>query len=372
MIPEIIAEFGQRVLLVTGSSFFDTSVPGQGILQALDRFDLFRLSVPGEPSPSLVDDAVREFHPEQIDVVLAIGGGSAIDAGKAIAGLVCLGHSVMEYLEGVGKGLDYHGPSVPFVAVPTTAGTGGETSKNAVLSVQGAGGFKKSFRHEKLVARSIIVDPELSLSCPPGLTAACGMDAFTQLLESYVSTKASPMTDVLAESGIKKVRDCLLAAVLKGDTDIETRTGMSYAAFVSGLTLANAGLGSVHGLASPLGALFPIPHGVVCGTLVAEATRINIEAMQSREVDNPALEKYANVGRWLSGENSLNSDVARERLQETLKKWTKSLEMKRLSTYGVSADDVPEIVTNSRGSSMQTNPVLLTDAEIAATVTARL
>jgi len=367
-----LRELGQRVLLVTGSSSFDSSALGQELLQALAHFEIFHLSVPGEPSPSLVDDAVREFHPEQIDVVLAIGGGSAIDAGKAVAGLLYLGHSVMDYLEGAGKGLDYRGPSVPFVAVPTTAGTGGETSKNAVLSVQGAGGFKKSFRHEKLVARSIIVDPELSLNCPPGLTAACGMDAFTQLLESYVSIKASPMTDVLAESGIKRVCNSLLAAFLKGDTDIEARTGMSYAAFVSGLTLANAGLGSVHGLASPLGAFFPIPHGVVCGTLVAEATRINIAAMQSREGDNPALGKYANVGRWLSGDNSLNSDVARKKLQEILNNWTKFLEMKRLSVYGVSKGDIPEIVINSRGSSMRTNPVLLTDEEVAVIVTSRL
>jgi alcohol dehydrogenase len=372
VIPDILTPFGRRILLITGSTSLESSPPGQGILQSLEPFDLFRFSVAGEPSPSLVDDAVRAFHPEQIDAVLAIGGGSVIDAGKAIAGLLSIGHSVMEYLEGVGRGLAYHGPSIPFVAVPTTAGTGGETSKNAVLSVQGEAGFKKSFRHEQLIAKAIVVDPELTLSCPPELTAACGMDALTQLIESYVSSKANPMTDALAESGIKKVRDCLMRAYENGKTDIEARAGMSYAAFVSGLTLANAGLGSVHGLASPLGAFFPIPHGVVCGTLVAEATHINMEAMLTREPDNPALGRYADIGRWLSGDPGLSDRVARERLLEILRGWTETMKLPHLSVYGVRGKDVDRIVANSRGSSMQTNPVLLSDEEIAAIVVARL
>jgi len=373
LVPEIMKQYGQRVLLVTGGRSFDESSMCRNLLGSMEKgLRVMRLRVQGEPSPSLVDDAVMEFRPEQIDVVLAIGGGSAIDAGKAIAGLLSTGHSAMDFLEGVGKDLKYHGPSVPFVAVPTTAGTGGETSKNAVLSVPGQGGFKKSFRHEQLVARVIIVDPELNLSCPESVTAACGMDAFTQLLESYVSIHASPMTDVLAESGIRRVCESLIPAFEQGDTDIKARTGMSYAAFISGLTLVNAGLGSVHGLASPIGAFFPVPHGVVCGTLVAEATRVNIKAMQDREPGNPALVRYADVGRWLAHDDGLDEDAARRRLLETLVEWIEKLDLQRLSGCGISEDDVPLIVANSRGSSMRTNPIVLTEDEIAEIVRARL
>jgi len=373
LVPEIMKRYGQRVLLVTGGRSFDESSMCRNLLGSMEKvLRVMRLRVQGEPSPSLVDDAVMEFRPEQVDVVLAIGGGSAIDAGKAIAGLLSTGHSAMDFLEGVGKDLKYHGPPVPFVAVPTTAGTGGETSKNAVLSVPGHGGFKKSFRHEQLVARVIIVDPELNLSCPESVTAACGMDAFTQLLESYVSIHASPMTDVLAESGIRRVCESLVPAFERGDSDIEARTGMSYGAFISGLTLANAGLGSVHGLASPIGAFFPVPHGVVCGTLVAEATRVNINAMQDREHENPALVRYADVGRWLAHDAGLDEDAARNRLLETLNKWIEKLDLQRLSDYGISEDDVPLIVANSRGSSMRTNPIALTEDEIEEIVRARL
>ncbi len=374
VISEVLARFGGRVLLVTGAGSFDASDCCQEILASLDKagFELQRLRVDGEPSPSLVDDAVQEFRTLQPDSVLGIGGGSAVDAAKAIAGLLSLGHSVMEYLEGVGRGKAYPGPSLPFVAVPTTAGTGGETSKNAVLSVQGEGGFKKSFRDDQLVAHSIIVDPELSLNCPPDITAACGMDAFTQLLESYVSGKASPMTDALAMSGMKMLRDSFMRACRQGSEDIEARAGMAYAAFISGLTLANAGLGSVHGIASPLGACFPIPHGVACGTLVAAASKVNIHAMLERDPGNPSLGKYADIGRIFCEDATLDDADARKHLLDTLQAWTAELELPRLGVYGISSGDIPRIVAGSRGNSMQTNPVVLDDEEISAILDSRL
>ncbi len=372
MLPDILSQFGGRMLLVTGEASFDRSDRCTEILQALnEHFDIMRLRVSGEPSPSLVDEAVQEFRTMQPDAVLSVGGGSAIDAGKAIAGLLPLGHSVMEYLEGVGRGSAYPGPSLPFVAVPTTAGTGGETSKNAVLSVRGEGGYKKSFRDEKLVAHSIVVDPELSLECPADITAACGMDAFTQLLESYVSSQASPMTDALALSGMTYIRDCFLKACRNG-SDIGARTGMAYAAFISGLTLANAGLGSVHGMASPLGAFFPIPHGVACGTLVAEAARMNIHALLKRDAEHPALGKYADVGRLFHRNPTLDDTEARERLLAMLGAWTDELKLPRLGDYGMTRDDVPHVVAGSRGNSMRTNPVELTDSEITSILVARL
>ncbi len=369
---ELIAAFGSRVLLVTGASSFDQSECCRQLEQALSsQFELKRFKVSGEPSPTIVDQAVAEFGPFSPGCVVAIGGGSAIDAAKAIAGLLPSGDSVLEYLEGVGKGRDYQGPSTPFVALPTTAGTGGETSKNAVLSEVGENGYKKSFRHEMLVARDIILDPELTLACPADITATCGMDAFTQLLESYVSSKANPMTDAMALSGLVQVRDCLLRVVEDGD-DLEARAGMLYASSISGLTLANAGLGSVHGLASPLGAFFPIPHGAVCGTLLFDATRINIRSLKDREPDSVALKKYAEVGRMFARQESLDDDAAREALLGIIQSWSGRLRMPPLSHYGVAEVDIERVVAGSRGNSMQTNPVLLSDAEIAEIIRRRL
>ncbi|MDX8407439.1 MAG: iron-containing alcohol dehydrogenase, partial [Mariprofundaceae bacterium] len=265
---DIVQGYGDRVLLVTGSRSFDALPVYQQLLKELQAScQVERVRVSGEPSPQLVDDAVKTFHAWQPAAVVAIGGGSSVDAAKAIAGLLPSGDSVMNYLEGVGEGKLYQGHATPFIAMPTTAGTGGETSKNAVLSVIGREGFKKSFRHEALVPAHNILDPELTVSCPPEVTAACGMDAFTQLLESYVSCKANPMTDALCLSGLQRIRSGLLQAFRQGE-DLSARADMLYASSISGLTLANAGLGSVHGLASPLGAFFPIPHGVACATLL--------------------------------------------------------------------------------------------------------
>ncbi|PIW49620.1 MAG: alcohol dehydrogenase [Zetaproteobacteria bacterium CG12_big_fil_rev_8_21_14_0_65_54_13] len=367
----LIAAFGNRLLLVTGGTSFDRSPRACMLLESLQqRFELKRLRVGGEPSPQLVDDAVAAFAAWQPQCVVAIGGGSTIDAAKAIAGLLPTGDSVMAYLEGVGQGKTYGGEATPFIALPTTAGTGGETSKNAVLSVIGENGFKKSFRHEKLVARAIILDPELSLGCPATISAACGMDALTQLLESYLSTDANPMTDALALSGLEYLRDALIPAVEQGD-DLAARAGMLYASSISGLTLANAGLGSVHGLASPLGAFFPIPHGVVCGTLVAAAVRQNIELLSTGEPLHPALAKYAVAGRLMLNRQDLSDQDAITGLMSLLDAWTERLHMPQLSAFGITVADIPHIVAHASGG-MKTNPVQLTAAQAAALLVSRL
>jgi len=333
------------------------------------------IAVPGEPSPELVDQTVIQFRSDVFDAVIGIGGGSALDAAKAIAGLLKPGNSVMDHLEGVGPELAYQGPNTPFIAIPTTAGTGSEATKNAVLSVQGEVGFKKSFRDEKLMAEYALIDPDLLASCPTTAVAANGMDAFTQLLESLVSTKANPLTDALAISGIQHVRDSLLPWYeQKEGENVQFRSGMAYAALLSGITLAQAGLGSVHGLASPLGAFFPIPHGVVCGTLLAEATRINIEALRARQPESPALAKYAQVGHLLAQGKADHKDdeKALASLLRHLQDWTQRLDLPRLGQFGVTEADLPRIVAHSRGSSMRTNPIALRDDEIAAIVRARL
>lgn len=375
-LPEIVSGYGRRALLVTGGRSLRASgnwkLLEDGLRDAGIAWEALAVEI--EPSPQLVDEAVAAFRFKRIEVVIGIGGGSVLDAAKAIAGLLTPGNSVMDHLEGVGREIPYAGPATPFIAVPTTAGTGSEATKNAVLSVHGANGYKKSFRDDRLVAQVAVVDPELLAGCPPEIMAANGMDAFTQLLESYVSKNANPFTDALAVSGMEAVREGFFAA-WKGGDGAEAKRGrarMSYAALLSGVTLAQAGLGSVHGLASPLGAFFPIPHGVVCGTILAVATEVNLRALRERAPDSPALEKYARIGALLSDELPRDREEALSTLVEKLVEWTERLNLRRLGDYGVTENHVAKLVANARGSSMKTNPVLLSDAEIAEIARRRL
>jgi len=373
-VPALAAQYGRRALLVTGAHSFVHSPHHGMLLDGLRQagMDWESFVVAGEPSPQLVDEAAARFRAANVEVVIGIGGGSVLDAAKAIAGLLRIPNPVLDFLEGVGPELPYSGPAVPFIAAPTTAGTGSEATRNAVLSVQGAQGFKKSFRHEKLVPEYAVLDPSLLASCPAALIAANGMDAFTQLLESYVSLKANPFTDALALSGIRLVRDSLFAWYEQTPEVPQARGAMLYAALLSGIALAQAGLGSVHGLASPLGAFFPIPHGVACGTLVASCTAINVRALRERAPGSPALAKYAHVGKVLARTMRLDDDAGLERLVDTLADWTRRLELPRLSGYGMNVADIPRVVAHSRGSSMKTNPLVLTDGEVAESLAARL
>ncbi|RDH85026.1 MAG: alcohol dehydrogenase [endosymbiont of Galathealinum brachiosum] len=372
-LPELCSQYGKHILLVTGARSFKSSLAYSRLLDDCKKrsLQISECSIPGEPSPQMVDDIVNEFRASSIDVVLGIGGGSVLDAAKAIAGLLKLSDSVLDYLEGVGHELTYKGPAIPFIAAPTTAGTGSEATKNAVLSVQGENGFKKSFRDDKLVAEYAVIDPELLSTCPKDIIAANGMDALTQLIESYVSTRSNNMTDALALSGIRSVRDSILA-LYGHEVNDDAQDKMAYASLMSGICLAQTGLGSVHGLASPLGAFYPMPHGVVCGTLVAEAADMNIHIMLQREPRNPALDKYAVLGDILTQERYKNKHLSWEALCGTLLGWTKVMQLPRLSKFGVTEDGLDKVVAHSRGSSMQTNPVVMTDAEIRELLLRRL
>jgi alcohol dehydrogenase len=373
-VPEIAASFGTRALLVLGRQSFQASSHWTPLERELQKRGLSWevLTIEGEPSPEMVDRSVDALRYDDIELVIGIGGGSVLDAAKAVAGLLRVNRSVLDYLEGVGPELPYEGPAVPFIAVPTTAGTGSEATKNAVLSRQGPDGFKKSFRHEMLVPEYAVVDPDMLASCPSELIAANGMDALTQLLESYVSLRSNAFTDALAWSGLTAVRDCLLPWYRDPASAASAREGMAYGALVSGITLAQVGLGSVHGLASPLGALFPIPHGVVCGTLVGEATEINIRAMEQREPENPGLTKYARVAELLCQRQFSDPSGARAALVELLRDWTEQLGLPGLNKYGVEEQDLERLVARSRGSSMKTNPIVLSDDELTILLRSRL
>ncbi|AXY42711.1 iron-containing alcohol dehydrogenase [Halomonas sp. JS92-SW72] len=370
-LPALIARYGRRVLLVTGRRSFIESPRWPELQAALRELGVAwdHVSVTGEPSPGLVDEIVASHRDAGIEAVVAIGGGSALDAGKAVAGLLRTGTSVMDHLEGVGRGLPYSGPAVPLIAVPTTAGTGSEATRNAVLSVPGPEGFKKSFRDDQLVARVAVVDPDLLAGCPAEQLAANGMDAFTQLLESYVSTGASPFTDALAWSGMQAFQRGFWSVMEGGP---EGRPDLAYASLISGITLAQAGLGSVHGLASPLGAFFPAPHGVVCGTLLAEATATNIAALRQQAANGDALRKYARVGRLLAASPEQEDPAACDALVATLRDWTDRLAMPRLRTFGMQESDVPRVVVHARGGSMATNPLVLSDKALTALLASRL
>jgi alcohol dehydrogenase class IV len=373
-IPELLQRYGKHVLLVTGGRSFPDSERFAQLQSSLRTrgITLDVVRVAGEPSPREVDEAVAAFGDAAIDVVLAIGGGSALDAGKAIAGLLRVGQPVEDFLEGVGPELPYPGPAVPLIAVPTTAGTGSEATRNAVLSVRGEGGYKKSFRDDQLVAEYAVVDPDLLASCPPAVIAANGMDALTQLIESMVSLRANRFTDALAEDGLRAARDGLMPWFEAAGDMSKARENMAYAALVSGITLAQVGLGSVHGLASPLGAFYPIPHGVACGTLVARATEVNLAVLREREPENIALARYARVAEILCRQSFGDRESAWQTLLNLLADWTRRLDLPRLSAFGVRQQDLDRVVANSRGSSMRTNPVVLTDDEIRGVLEPRL
>lgn len=375
-VPALARSYGTRALVLTGARSFTAAPHGRAFFAALEQAGVSHVTerISGEPSPEGVDTLVARHRHQRPDVVIGVGGGSVLDAAKAVAGLLIPGNSVMDHLEGVGRNVPYRGPAVPFIAVPTTAGTGSEATKNAVLSRPGPDGFKKSFRDDLLVAQWAVVDPELLAGCPPEQIAANGMDAFTQLLESYVSARAGAFTDALAWDGMQKVRDGLFAAHAGGSSEAAAagRAAMAYASLLSGVTLAQAGLGSVHGLASPLGAFFPIPHGVVCGTLLAAAAAANITALRARQPDHPALAKYARVGALLAGRPPGDTEQDLDTLVAVLSEWVERLAIPRLGAFGVRETDIPRIVAHSRGSSMRTNPIVLTDEEIAGILRERL
>ena len=375
-LPALAAGYGRRALLVAGARSLRASVHGRALQEsfAAQGLAVTTMTVQGEPSPELVDQAVREHRARGIDVVVGIGGGSALDAAKAIAALLPSGRPVMDHLEEVGRGVPFEGPTVPFLAAPTTAGTGSEATRNAVLSRRSPSGFKRSFRHEALVAQWAVVDPDLLETCPRELMAADGFDAVTQLLESYLSPRAGSFTDALAEHGLVTAREGLLPWY-EGSGDPRTaRAAMAYAALLSGITLAHAGLGVVHGLSAPLGAGFPLPHGVACGALLAPATAANVAALRARDPEGPALARYARAWAILAGERGAapRPDDAPERLVSLLEAWAARLEMPRLGRFGVGGADVQRIVEGGRGGSTRTNPIVLTDEEMAGILRARL
>ena len=302
--------------------------------------NFYEVIVESEPSPDLVDEITEEFREKAIHCILSIGGGSVIDAGKAVSAMVPQEGSVLDYLEGIGK-RKHNGVKVPFIAVPTTSGTGSEATKNAVLSSVGKKGYKRSIRHDNLFADAAIIDPELTVSCPPGITAGCGMDALAQLIESYISVNASPFTDALVESALGCAGAGLVESFIDGE-NIDARSNMSYAAYVSGVALANAGLGTVHGIAGPMGGIYNIPHGAACGAITPYIMEEIVRGLKNAgEPGKLPLQKLSRAGKILSLKDPDAGDLSRaEDLIEKLFELKNTLKIRGLGYYGLKENDL--------------------------------
>jgi len=369
---ELAAELisrGNRILLLTGSSSIHNSGHGDEIINALKaaNLELEHEVIAHEPSPALSDQIVSKYRSSGTQVVVAVGGGSVMDAGKAISAMIPVDGSIRDYLEGVGE-KKHPGHKIPFIAMPTTSGTGSEMTKNAVISEVGEEGFKKSLRHENFIPELALIDPEMMLSCPTKLTAASGMDAFSQLLESYLSTKANPMTDALALQGLKQIKRYLLRAFLEGEQNLEARSGMALAAMFSGITLAHAGLGLVHGFASPLGGFYHIPHGVACGSLMAPVFATTIDNLQD-QAEHPAIKKLIIISKVFADFKYKQDMEYLQAFKEKLIHITTLLEVPLLSDYGLNEEGIQKVVDCT---SHKNHPVKLSNDQLINALKVRI
>jgi alcohol dehydrogenase class IV len=356
-IGERARQMGSRALIVTGRS----DAPSADVIASLNASGLLLLRWPVDGEPTIVSAraAVEAATQHRADVVVACGGGSAIDLGKAVAALLANHGDPLDYLEVVGRGQALTERSVPFIAVPTTAGTGAEVTRNAVLSVPEER-QKVSLRSPLMLPALAIVDPELTLALPPALTASTGMDALTQLIEPYVSVKANPLTDAICLEGLPRVARALRRAVLEGN-DLDARTDMALGGLFGGLALANAALGAVHGFAAPIGGGFPAPHGAVCAALLPHVMKANVRALEARGGDSDGLDRFVRVARLLTGSpHATAADGVEwvERLRD-------DLPVPSLAAYGISRDQVDDLVSAAtRASSMRGNPIALDATEL--------
>jgi alcohol dehydrogenase class IV len=316
-------------------------------------------SVDHEPTTAIIDDVVKSAREFNTELVIAIGGGSVMDTGKAVSALLTNPGQLIDYLEIVGKGLPLQKKSVPLIAIPTTAGTGSEVTRNAVIEVPEKK-VKVSLRGLFIQPEVALIDPELTLSVPAQVTAYSGMDAFIQVIEPYVSTKANLMTDIFCREGIKNAANSLLKAYSNGN-DLSTRVNMSWVSLLGGICLANSGLGAVHGFAGPIGGMFHIPHGAICASLLPAVMEVNIIALQQRVPDSISIDRYKEIFNIVTGKPNTSVQNGLNWFKELYEK----LQLPSLRKLGISKDNFSDIIMQSKvASSMKANPILLNDAEI--------
>ncbi len=354
-VPDALAGWGtRRVLLVTGRSPDRAAALVDGLQTR--GLVVTRYAVSGEPSIQVVRDGVAAA--AGCDAVVGFGGGSAIDVAKAVAVLAVRGADPLEHLEVIGAGRPITAPGLPCVAIPTTAGTGSEVTRNSVLS---GDGVKASLRSPLMLPRLAVVDPDLLLGVPVATIAASGMDALAQLIEPFLSRKANPVTDALARDGIVRSARSLRRARRDGMVNPSVREDLAIASLFGGLCLANAGLGAVHGFAAALGARLGAPHGAVCAAVLAPAIKVNLRAAR-RVRDRSAVTRFADLAVLLTGNPTARPEAAAGWLTEL----TTALQIPGLRTYGLTDADTAEVVAAAqRASSMKGNPIELTDDEVA-------
>lgn len=351
-LPTLTRELGSRALLVTGRD----AERAAGVRSTLGC-EVF--SVYGEPTVETVRQGAQAARDGGCDLVIGLGGGSAIDAAKAIGALATNSGDPLDYLEVVGKGRTIERNPLPFIAVPTTAGTGAEVTRNAVIGSP-EHQVKASLRSPLMLAKIALIDPDLTRDVPPHVTASTGLDTLTQLIEPYVSVRANAMSDLFCVEGLKRVA-ASLERVFHDGQDMDARESMSFASLLSGLALANAGLGAVHGFASPLGGMLEAPHGALCAAVLPHATAVNIRALRARDYHSKALRRYEEIACILTGESDAMPDDGAEWIARLCGK----LAVPNLRHYGLDQGQIPELVTKAaRASSMKANALPLTTAEL--------
>ncbi len=350
----------RRVLIVHGAN----AQRANPILKIASEagIDRAQFSVPCEPTTVIVTEGARLAREAACDGVIGFGGGSAIDAAKAIAGLAANPGELMDYLEIIGGGRPLTKPALPWIAIPTTAGAGTEVTRNAVI-ISPENRVKVSLRSPLLLPKLAVVDPELTRDLPPAITATTGLDALTQLIEPYVCTRANPMTDGLCLEGMHRVARSLRRAFEAGAADGAAREDMALASLFGGLALANAGLGAVHGFAAPIGGMFPqAPHGAVCAALLPHVMRVNLRALRERAPASTALHRYDHVARILTGSDKASADDGVAWVADLCA----ALQIPKLGFHCITGADIPLLVQNgSRASSMKPNPIALTSEELS-------
>jgi alcohol dehydrogenase class IV len=359
------AAMGRRALLVTGVSR-ERAAPLAALLEAAG-VACVPFAVPGEPTVDLVRKGTDCARAEGCDLAIAMGGGSAIDAGKALAAMLANPGDPLDYLEVIGAGRPLKRPSAPFIAIPTTAGTGSEVTRNAVLASP-EHRVKASLRGTGMLPRLAVVDPELTLDLPRSITVSTGLDALTQCIEPYVSVRANSMTDLVCAEGIRRAA-AALPRVWENGGDREARSEMAWVSLLGGMALANAALGAVHGFAAPVGGMFTAPHGAVCAALLPHAMQVNVQALRARAPGGAALRRYQEVARLLTG----GSQASPEDGVRWVAALCRQLEVPPLGVYGVGEADIPDLVAKAaHASSMKGNPIVLTSEELRRIVSQSL
>jgi alcohol dehydrogenase class IV len=361
-IPALVSEMGSRAFVVTGKTGRGLGKLGQLLNSA--GVDCVSFHIDGEPTTDAVRKGLQAARAGRCDCVIGFGGGSALDAAKAIASLLTNEGELFDYLEVIGRGQALTKAAAPWLAIPTTAGTGTEVTRNAVLASP-ADRVKASLRSPLMLARVALIDPELTCELPSAITASTGLDALTQVIEPYLSIKANPMTDALCVDGIRRAARSLHHACECG-SDTAAREDLCVASLFGGLALANAGLGAVHGFAAPIGGMFPAPHGAVCAALLPHALEINLQALRNRPPASPAVRRFDEIAKLLTGNQSAQANDGIIWVAELCR----ALKIPSLRTYGITGEDFPLLIQNAaKASSMKNNPVLLTESELAEILT---